>query len=180
MAHIESTRFGPIEVDEELLFVFPRGIPGFEEARKFVVVEREGQAFKWLQSADVPNLAFLIADPHYFLPDYEAEIPQGEMNVLNIRFPEDLALAVILNVPPAHPERLTVNLRAPLIFNIRERLGLQVILTSSKYVVDYAVIREWRRRTIELEESRQVDAGPSLGVGERTVRSAIEGSSAAA
>ncbi len=155
MKRIESTRFGPIEVDEELMFEFPRGLPGFENAEKFVIVERDGQPFKWLQSAEDAHLAFLIADPHYFVPNYEAEVPQGELKVLNIRFPEDLAMAVIVNVPPTQPEKMTVNLRAPIIFNIRERLALQVILTSSRYPVDYAVIREWRRETVAIEERRR-------------------------
>ena len=155
MKRIESTRFGPIDVAEEMMFVFPRGLPGFEEAQKFVIVERDGQPFKWLQSAEDPLLAFLIADPHYFVPDYDAEVPQGELNVLSVRFPEDLAMAVIVNVPPTQPEKMTVNLRAPIIFNIRERLALQVILTSSRYPVDYAVIREWRKETVALEELRR-------------------------
>lgn len=166
MAHIESTRFGPIDIEDDLLFEFPRGLPGFEEARRFVVIERDGQAFKWLQSAEDPLLAFLIADPHYFVHDYRAEVPQGELKLLNVRFPEDLAMAVIINVPPAHPEQMTVNLRAPLIFNIRERLGLQVILTSSKYGVDYAVIREWRRRAAPDQEPQ---ARSEVGEAARTV-----------
>lgn len=155
MKRIESTRFGPIDCDEEMMFTFPRGLPGFEHAEKFVIIERDGQPFKWLQSAEDSHLAFLIADPHYFAGDYEAEVPQGELKVLDIRFPEDLAMAVIVNVPPTQPEKMTVNLRAPLIFNIRERLALQVILTSSRYPVDYAVIREWRRKTVAIEEQRR-------------------------
>lgn len=150
MAVIESTRFGRIEVDETLLFVFPRGLPGFEHEHRFVIVERDGQAFKWLQSADEPELAFVLADPYYFLPDYDAEVPQGELKLLRLRFPEDLAMAVVVNVPPCRPEDMTVNLRAPLLFNIRERLGMQVILTSSHHPVDYAAIREWRRAKAEL------------------------------
>jgi len=152
LAVIESTRFGRIEVDSELLFTFPRGLPGFEHARSFVVVERDDQAFKWLQSAEDAALAFVLADPHYFVPDYNAEIPQGELRHLRLRFPEDLAMAVVMNVPPSRPEDMTVNLRAPLLFNIRERLGLQIILTSSHHPVDYAVIREWRRASAQLAE----------------------------
>jgi len=167
---IDSTRFGPIEVEEELMFEFPRGLPGFESLRKFVIVERDGQPFKWLQSAEEAHLAFLIADPHYFEPEYEADVPQGELNILNIRFPEDLAMAVIVNVPPTQPEKMTVNLRAPLIFNIRERVGLQIILTSSRHPVNYAVIREWRRKTVTLEERRRTfDGAPGpadVGAGE--------------
>ncbi len=168
IVHIESTRFGPIEVEEDLMFVFPRGLPGFENVSRFVIIERDGQPFKWLQCADDPLLAFLIADPHYFAPDYEAEVPQGELRVLSIRFPEDLAMAVIVNVPPAQPEKMTVNLRAPIIFNIRERLGLQIILTSSRYPVDYAVIREWRRKTVAIEARRRQNAEATAAAAEKT------------
>ena len=174
MKRIESTRFGPIDVNEDLMFRFPRGLPGFEHAENFVIIERDGQPFKWLQSAEDSQLAFLIADPHYFQPHYEAEVPQGELKVLDIRFPEDLAMAVIVNVPPTQPEKMTVNLRAPIIFNIRERKALQVILTSSRYPVDYAVIREWRRETVANEEQRRstrdaADAAQALSEGNSAV-----------
>jgi len=32
MQAIESSRFGTITVDEDLVLEFPRGVPGFEEA----------------------------------------------------------------------------------------------------------------------------------------------------
>jgi len=167
MASIESTRFGRIEVADDLLFEFPRGLPGFEQAHRFVVVERDGQAFKWLQSADDPELAFVLADPHFFLPDYDAAIPPGELRQLRLRFPEDLAVAVVVNVPPSRPESMTVNLRAPVLFNIRERLGLQVILTSSRHPVDFAVLREWERAREKLRARRPtpvVRPAPKLAV----------------
>ena len=149
---IESTRFGHIEIDESLLFTFPRGMPGFEGERQFAVIERQGQRFKWLQSVEDAELAFLVADPHYFLAHYEATLPKGDLALLKIRFPEDLAMAVILNVPPARPAAMTVNLRAPILFNIRERLGTQIILTSQRYPVDFAAIREWRQEGERLEQ----------------------------
>jgi len=155
MATIDSTRFGRFEVKDDLLFSFPRGLPGFERDRTFAIVERDGQAFKWLQSVNDPELAFVLADPHYFVPDYDAGVPQGELRQLKLRFPEDLAVAVVVNVPPTRPEEMTVNLRAPLLFNIRERLGIQVILTSSHHPVDYAVIREWERAKQQLSARQE-------------------------
>ena len=165
MAVIESTRFGTIEIDDELLFSFPRGIPGFEHARRFVIVERDDNVFKWLQAADDPQLAFVIADPHYFEPSYDAAVSNGELKLLKLRFPEDLAAAVIVNVPPSRPQDMTVNLRAPLLFNIRERVGVQVILTSSRYPVDYPAIRDWQRKTAAYVKEKDGGGGEASAGG---------------
>ena len=47
---LQTKYFGELEIKESDIYIFQRGIPGFEEVRKFVLIdnEEEGSPFKWL------------------------------------------------------------------------------------------------------------------------------------
>ena len=58
---INTLRFGEIEVEEQRVFDFVMPIIGFNELRKFVIVDiKKDTFFKWLQSVEDPALAFPI------------------------------------------------------------------------------------------------------------------------
>jgi flagellar assembly factor FliW len=56
---VETRRFGPLLVDPEALLETPEGLPGFEELRQFVLLLVRADV-AWLQSAELPALAFLL------------------------------------------------------------------------------------------------------------------------
>jgi len=123
-----TSRFGTVEVDENVLIEFPRGLIGFEQLRRFVVLEGpEGTPLKWLQSVEEPAIAFVIADPSTIVPDYVVRVRGEELDPLGLASPEDAAVAVIVTVP-GYLENATCNLLGPVVFNVEKRLGLQVIL----------------------------------------------------
>ena len=72
MGKIDSTRFGEIEFDDERVITLPQGIIGFGDKKRFVLVQPDEKdaVFFWLHSADDPDLAFVVTDPRYFIPDY--------------------------------------------------------------------------------------------------------------
>src|SRR5690606_26559692 len=71
---VETARFGSIEVDEERIIHFAKGVPGFEHVRQFVLVTpNEESPFSILQSVDEPGLAFVVTSPLWFRPDYRVE-----------------------------------------------------------------------------------------------------------
>jgi carbon storage regulator CsrA len=68
---LKGTRFGEIEIDEKRAISFPRGLIGFADARRYALLEpREGSAVAWLQSLDLPELAFPVMDGAQFGPQY--------------------------------------------------------------------------------------------------------------
>src|SRR5918911_5356594 len=72
---IESTRFGTLLVDEERVITFPNGLLGFPDHRRFALIQTgEENYFFWLQSADEPNLAFVVTDPAIFFKGYEVPL----------------------------------------------------------------------------------------------------------
>lgn len=139
MISIDTARFGPIEVDEGSLFEFPMGLLGFARQKRFVIVDhRDDSPFKWLQSVDDGNLAFILTDPLYFKPDYHVRVRRGELSVIGPVQEDDLVVSVIMTVPH-NPRDMTANLLAPLIFNMGNRKGMQLVMTDRRFPVKYRV-----------------------------------------
>ena len=139
MVAIETPRFGRIEVDEDSLFEFPMGLLGFARHKRFVIVDhRDDSPFKWLQSVDDGNLAFILTDPLYFKADYHVRVRKGELTVIGPVEEDDLVVSVIMTVPQ-NPRDMTANLLAPLIFNMGNRKGMQLVLTDRRFSVKYRV-----------------------------------------
>jgi flagellar assembly factor FliW len=72
-----ATKFGQLNFQEEEIIVLPKGILGFSQLTRYILLENEGRGpFKWLQSVEDPNVAFVIADPLDFFPNYKMEIDE--------------------------------------------------------------------------------------------------------
>ena len=126
---IHSTRFGDIECPEEKILKIPSGIIGFPSSTRYLVLDHDRDVpFKWLQSLDQEELAFVIVDPVWFKPDYRVTIALDEIMELGRVDERDLVLFVILTIPSDDPSRMTANLRGPVIVNAGTRTAKQVIL----------------------------------------------------
>ena len=61
---ITTTRFGELEVDKKDIIEFTEGLLGFENLKKFFVVDPGDQTLiLWLQSTDDAATAFPIIEP---------------------------------------------------------------------------------------------------------------------
>ena len=118
---IQTTRFGEIEGDEKLIFKFKMPILGQNEESEFVLIEsKEASLFKWIQSTNTPDLAFLATSPGFFGMDYVFELPDEAESILDVKTAEDLVVLNIAKVPNNNPRGTTVNLLAPIVFNIKK------------------------------------------------------------
>lgn len=130
---IETTRFGTVEVEEEKVLEFPHSIPGFT-SRKFVLLTLEDQQpFRWLQSADDPDLAFVILDPFPYFKEYKPIISAVDLAFLDMDGQGE-ALLFVLCVVREGPI-ITANLLAPILINPNNNRGKQVILLNQDYPV---------------------------------------------
>ena len=69
--------FDEIEVTENDIITFPRGLFAFEEERKFILLTPlgEGKSPVWLQSTENPSLCFIMFSPFEFWADYRRTPP---------------------------------------------------------------------------------------------------------
>ena len=123
-----TTRFGLLEFEEKDLLTFRTGIIGFPESTRFVLLDQEDVAAKWLQSVDDPDLAFLLIDPVLLKPDYRIEVAQEDIPELGAEDESDLVVFVFLTIPSGDPGGITANLRGPVVVNRRNQLAKQIIL----------------------------------------------------
>ncbi len=135
-----STRFGELAVEEDKIIIFPNGILGFPDVKRFIVLDYEGEVpFKWLQSVDDPALAFLITDPHTIKPDYQLSLKVNEIADLGNGDENDMAVLVILTIPEGKPEGMTANFRGPLVVNSKTMKGKQIVLQDDRYFIKHPV-----------------------------------------
>ncbi|WNQ11602.1 flagellar assembly protein FliW [Paenibacillus aurantius] len=134
--------FGDIEVQEDEIFTFPQGLPGFPDHQRFMIIRNEGEIpVSYLQSVDEGELAFILADPFYFFPGYQVELTEGMKEELGMPEPEDLVIMVMLSVPDSL-EDATANLLAPLAIHTKTRTGKQLVLHQSEYKTKHKLIPE--------------------------------------
>ena len=133
--------FGEIEIDESKVIEFPGGIIGFPDLQHFVLLYDEEQGsntVKWLQSVEEPGFAMPVLNPLIVKEDYNPSVddellkPLGEMN------DEDMIVLVTMTIPH-EIEKMTVNLRGPVIINSASCKGCQIIIESDEYKVKYPI-----------------------------------------
>ncbi len=133
---IETSRFGKITVNDDKLFDFVIPVVGFDELSKFVLLEHTSDSmFKWLQSIENPLLAFPIVSCANLSMDYVIDLPDSAIEELKVEDVDDLLVMNIASIPTSNPSGATINLLAPLIFNIKNKLAGQIILSGSGYEV---------------------------------------------
>ncbi|MBI3768962.1 MAG: flagellar assembly protein FliW [Deltaproteobacteria bacterium] len=136
--HVRSRRFGSFEVPCASVLHVPQGLIGFPTLRRYVVLDhRPGSPFKWLLAMDDPELAFAVANPGELVPDYQPPLELAAR--LLDTDPAEIALFVIVTIPP-DPTRMTVNLMAPVVVDMRTRRARQIVLDDPRCPPDHLVI----------------------------------------
>jgi flagellar assembly factor FliW len=116
---------GPVEI------VFPDGLLGLPECRRFVVTKyqpEDGSAspFLLLQCQD-ENISLPILDPRWIVPDYRFSITPDVLAYLTANTVEELSTLVIVTVRD-RVEDITINLQGPLVMNFTAQRGLQMVV----------------------------------------------------
>ena len=123
----------PINWTEDQVIRFLGGIPGFEAARKFIILSvPQYEPFHWMECVDGVPVRFAIINPLAFRPGYQPKIRKTDLDSLNIRDPKELLLYVIVTLKQPLSES-TANLMGPLFINIRERVGKQILIENDAY-----------------------------------------------
>ncbi len=137
---ITTTRFGELEVKESLIIQMTKPILGFEQLRRYVIIETDDfEPFKWFQSTDGPDVAFVIVNPLLFFPDYLIEVNPKEIEELKVSDVADVAAYAIVTIP-ADYTKMTVNLQGPVLINQTTNLAKQLVLVNSRYRIKHRLV----------------------------------------
>lgn len=128
MREIDSKPFGKIQIDERQVVEFPEGLFGFDQNRSFAVIEENPDTvFKWLQSLEDPELAFVLIQPHVFLNEYKPLIPPTELKMIGLNSVENAVMFLIVTIPASDPKMMTANLQGPILIHPDTRIAKQFI-----------------------------------------------------
>lgn len=140
---LNTVRFGEIEIEDNRIFDFVLPIIGFDTKKRFVILEPNKETlFKWLQSVDDPALAFPIISVASLDFDYSIDLADNIVEALAIKSVDSILVMNITSIPQDNPKGTTINLLAPLIFNIENNTAGQVVLSGSGYDISYPMFKE--------------------------------------
>ncbi|CAG9621436.1 flagellar assembly protein FliW [Sutcliffiella rhizosphaerae] len=139
---IKTKYHGLIDYNQEDVFQFPNGIPGFMEEKEFLIIPfSEDRTFLILQSTKTPELGFVLTNPFSFNPQYDFNLEEQAVETLDLESEKDVLVYSILTI--AEPfQNTTANLQAPIILNSKKNLGKQVILTGTSYQTKHKLFSE--------------------------------------
>ena len=128
---VNTSRFGQVEVDDDRVIHFPKGLLGFPRNQRFVLLQPSPESyFYWLQSMEQAELAFVVTDPSLFVPDYNVPIKADQMAEMGIAKLEEMQVLVIVN---KRGGTLTGNLQGPLVIHTGTRSGEQLVLSDRRW-----------------------------------------------
>ena len=124
---IQTSRFGPIDVDDQRVIQVPKGLLGFTDAHEFVLLEStDDSSFFWLQSTRTPDLAFVVTDPVLFVPTYRVPLKPEQMTEMGIQTTDDAQVFVIVN-------KRGQTLTGTIVINVHTRQGEQLVLSDRRF-----------------------------------------------
>ena len=142
---VETTRFGNIAVNDTDLITFPEGMLGFSKIHQYVLVERvDDSLFLWLQAVKKPSVAFPLLEPQIFEVNYKPELEEEDKKVLELSKSNLIKVFSIVTIP-TDPTKMTANLKAPIVINLKNRFARQVILHQADYPIRKFIFADLQR-----------------------------------
>lgn len=122
---------GEVEITDESIITFEKGLFAFEDYKKFVLIDikNEDGCPLWLQSVDTPSLCFIVFEIKSLINGYDPLPEKEDLDIIkldNLNDAKVLAIAVI----PDDIKKTTINLKSPIIINSNNNKAVQAILTQ--------------------------------------------------
>ena len=133
---------GEISYTEDEIIYFQKGILGFDELKKFIIFSlKDNDVCSVIHSIEDENVGFIVTSPFMVDREYEFELSELQEKLLKIKRPEDVEVVNIITIN-SDLNNITINLRAPIIINKKEKVGEQIVLNSDKYKIKTPIIGE--------------------------------------
>lgn len=135
---ITTRDFGTVQVEDDAIYEFPEGLYGFEEDKQFAIFAKsfEDVSFLYLQSVQSPVPCFFVFEPWDLCPGYQPLLSKEDMAACGVKNIEELIFLVIASVPGSI-EKLSINIKSPVVLNPKTRKARQVILQNPAYTARY-------------------------------------------
>ncbi|OSM06104.1 flagellar assembly protein FliW [Magnetofaba australis] len=158
---IQGTRFGELEFDENEIIYLNEGLLGFPLSKRFLLFPYgDDSSFFWLQSVDEPEIAFIVINPFEFFADLEFAVEDDDAASLSLARSEDVEIFTLVTIPEGRPEEMRTNLAGPVVVNVANRQGKQVL--CKQYSPRQPLIPESMRASLR-ERTQEKRSGRAAG-----------------
>ena len=142
MPATKTKYFGEIDYEAGTEIEFPRGLPGFEDRRRFVMIRHaDSDPLLYLQSLDDLELCFLTMPVLAVDGSYRLQLSREDLELIRFaRQPnigDDVLCVAVLSLRESGP---TANLLAPVVVNLRNRLAVQAVAVDTSYPHQLALL----------------------------------------
>lgn len=142
---VKTKSNGIVNVEEKQLVTFPEGLLGFEQYKKFALIDSEYEPFIWLQSTEDSQLAFLMIDPFLICNDYEADIDDLTLKTIGVESPEDIIIMTLVTIPK-DGSAITANFLGPVVINKKNKNCMQVILNDNRWTTKFNIVEALKKK----------------------------------
>ncbi len=148
---IETKNFGNVEINEDSVYTFDYGLPGFEDLRKFTIITADSDdsnkkpLFYWLQSLESPDISFIIMEVYDIMPDYNPLVYDSDLAAIGEVKDDNLSIYNIVVIPKI-VSKMSVNLKAPIVLNLTTKKGGQMITKNEDYPIKYYFYEELKKK----------------------------------
>ncbi|RII36202.1 flagellar assembly protein FliW [Clostridium chromiireducens] len=131
---------GEMKYEENDIVTFNKGIPGFNDLKKFILLDLdEYEPFKLLQSLEDDEISLILTSPYEFFNDYEIKLSEDTIENLEIQSSEQVMILTTVTLN-SDVKKITTNLQGPIVINTSNNIGEQIILDNAKYKVKSPLI----------------------------------------
>lgn len=122
-----QTRFGDIQVDPETVIVFPSGLPGLPDCRRYKLLHEDTPSpqVMWLQSLDDMDVYFNVIEASRLGLSYQVVLSDEECAEIGLAGTDEACLMLILSRSGDEKPGIAANTQAPIVLNMRTRKALQ-------------------------------------------------------
>ena len=138
--NIKTKFLGEVEIDQSEILTFENGLPGFQEYTKFILLGLdEDLPIALLQSTEDEGIGFVVGYPFAFKQDYAFDLSEEDKKQLQLVEENEVATYTVITLKDNFSDS-TINLLAPIVINMKQRLGKQIVLQDSeKYPLRYEI-----------------------------------------
>ena len=161
---IQTSRFGQIPIEEADVLSLPEGILGFVDLRKMVLLDDPNdELFAWMQSCEIPGIAFPILEPELFAPEYRVILTRHDLEALQATANSRLRYLTIVTIPD-DPTLMTANLKAPIVVNVEKRIARQCVLQDNALAIREPIFAKLQQRFVQNPPPQPKSVGRDLGI----------------